>query len=522
MPNISRRNFLAAGSAASVLTIMPRLAFSESNAKPTLKIAVQALPVSLEPVNAIGNVGNRISNALFDTLIRRDFFSNDNGSGTQLAPAIAASWHREDERTVTVTLADGVKFHNGRAVTAADVAFSFSKERLWGEKPMLARGPLFSAKFEKVEAVDDRTVRFKTVTADYSLEKRLASWIAWVVPEKEYREMGPDAFGQKPTGTGPYKLVEFVTGDRVVLEAFDDYYLGKPTASRVTFQVVPEVASRVAGLVSGEYDMACALSPDNLAMLTAQPHVEARATQIENVHLYIFQCDAPVVSDRRVRQAMNLAIDRDLLNKALWGGLAGITNGFQIPQYGACYDANRPGFAHDPAKAAALLKEAGYKGEKITFRTLNDYYVNSVAAIQMMMEMWKAVGLNVDMQILETWDQVLAKGMQVRNWSNGFQMPDASSPLSSDWGPNGSAQKTHGWKAPEEYNILAAKVTSLPDGPERKQAFQRMLDIWEEEAPGAVLYRPVEIYGVRRDIGWKPVSFEFMDLRPYNLKFANR
>ena len=521
MPHISRRHFLAGATAIGAVPLFPAGAFAQDAIRPQLRIAVQGLPVSLEPINAISNVGNRISNAIFDTLIRRDFFSNDTGSGVELVPAIAASWTREDERTLVVTIADGVKFHDGSAVTAQDVAFSFSADRLWGDKPMVARGPLFSAKFESVEAIDEKTVRFRTKAADFSLEKRLASWIAWIVPEKAYREMGPEVFGLNPIGTGPYKLAEFVTGDRVVLEAFDDYYLGKPTASKITFQVVPEVATRAAGLISGEYDIVCALTPDNLAMVNDQTHVEARAGQIENVHLYVFQCDAPVVSDRRVRQALNLSIDREMINQALWGGLAGITNGFQIPQYGNVYDADRPGFKYNPERARALLQEAGYNGERITFRTLNDYYVNSVAAIQMMMEMWKAVGLNVEMEIRETWDQVLADGLQMRNWSNGFQMPDAATPLTSDWGPTGSPQTTHAWKAPQEYNDLAAKIASLPDGEERKAAFQRLLDIWEEEAPGAVLYRPVEIYGVRRDIDWKPVSFEFMDLRPYNLTFAS-
>jgi len=522
MPTLSRRQFMIAASALGAAgALTSSRAFAQDAAgRPELRIAVQSLPTSLEPVNAISNVGNRITNALFDTLIRRDFLSQPDGTGTDLVPAIAASWQRDDERTVSVTLADNIKFHDGSLVSAADVAFTFSSDRLWGEKPMVPRGPLFSAQFESVEAVDDKIVRFRTVAADYSLEKRLASWISWIVPEKAYRDMGPDAFGLKPIGTGAYKFVEFVTGDRVVLEANDDYYLGKPTASRITFQVVPEVATRVAGLISGEYDMACALTPDNIELINSQEHVDTRASQIENVHLYIFKSDAPVVSDKRVRQAMNLSIDRDLMNQALWAGLAGVPNGFQIPAYGETYDANRPGFKHDPEKAKALLQEAGYNGELITFRTLNDYYVNSVAAIQMMLEMWKAVGLNVDMQILETWDQVQGDGMQLRNWSNGFQMPDAATPLTTDWGPAGTAQTTSGWKAPEEYNQLAAQVASLPDGEERRTAFQKLLDIWEDEAPGAVLYRPVEIYGVRKDINWKPVSFEFMDLRPYNLSFA--
>ncbi|MBX3539730.1 MAG: ABC transporter substrate-binding protein [Chelatococcus sp.] len=517
MLDLSRRSFMAGSAAVATLAAT---GVSAQAKRPELRIAVQGLPVTLEPVNAIGNVGNRVTNAIFDTLIRRDFFADGSGSATALVPAIAKSWKRDDARTVTVTLADGIKFHNGETVTAKDVAFTFSADRAWGAKPMVPRGPLFSANFESVEAIDDKTVRFKTKADDFSLEKRLASWISWVVPEKLYREQGPEAFGLKPVGTGPYKLVEFIPGDRVVLEAFDDYYLGRPTASRVTFQVVPEVATRAAGLISGDYDIVCALTPDNLPLLASQSHVEARSSQIENVHLVVYQSDAPALSDKRMRQALNLSIDRDLINKTLWGGLAGITNGFQIPQYGVVYDPKRPGFKHDPAAARELVKAAGYKGEPITFRTLNDYYVNSNAAIQMMLEMWKAVGINARMEILDQWSQVLAPGLQIRNWSNGFQMPDAATPLPSDWGPKGSVQTVHGWKAPQAFNDLAAQVASMPDGDDRRGAFQRLLDIWEDEAPGAVLYRPVEIYGIRRDINWKPVSFEFMDLRPYNLSFA--
>lgn len=520
MPVLSRRELMVGGAALGASAMLPRSAFAQSTDRPALRIAVQALPVTLEPVNAISNVGNRISNALFDTLIHRNFLAKPDGSGTDLVPAIASAWKREDDRTVTVTIADGIKFHDGSIVTPADVAFTFSKERLWGAKPMVPRGPLFSANFESVEAIDDKTVRFRTVAPESSLEKRLASWIAWVVPEKIYRSLGPEKFGLNPVGTGAYKFVEFAPGDHVTLEAFDDYYLGKPTASRITFQVVPEVATRVAGLISGEYDFACALTPDNIATVNGQSNVEARSAQIENVHVYMFQCDAPVVSDKRVRQAMNFAIDRKLLNDALWGGLAGVPNGFQFPTYGVCYDAERPAFTHDPEKAKALLQEAGYQGEKITFRTLNDYYVNSVAAIQMMLEMWKDVGLNVDMQILDSWDQVLGAGLQLRNNSNGFQMPDASTPITTDWGPKGGSQTQAAWKPPAEYNALCAKVVSLPDGDERKAAFQQLISLWEDEAPGAVLYRPVEIYGVRRNIKWQPVTFEFMDLRPYNLSFT--
>jgi peptide/nickel transport system substrate-binding protein len=93
-------------------------------------------------------------------------------------------------------------------------------------------------------------------------------------------------------------------------------------------------------------------------------------------------------------------------------------------------------------------------------------------------------------------------------------------PLTTDWGPRGAIQTSSKWAAPAEYNQLIEQIRATPDGDERRRQFQRLQDIWEDEAPGTILYRPYELYAARKSINWKPVSFEFMDLRPYNLAFA--
>jgi peptide/nickel transport system substrate-binding protein len=513
-PALSRRAALALAGAAT----LPLPAIGQPR-RPALRIAVQGVPDSMEPINAISNVGNRVSNQLFDTLIHRDFLSNEAGNGTRLVPGIAEGWERRDDRTLDVTLRQGVKFHNGRDVTVEDVAFTFSGQRLWGERPMVPRGPLFSAAFEEPEILDRRRVRIRTRGPDATIEKRLASWVAWVVPAPEYLAAGADAFGLRPIGTGPYRFAELRAGDRIMLEAHDAYFRGRPTASRVTFQSVPEVSARLAGLLAGDYDMATTLFPDHIAVLERNREAEPRGIVIENVHLLVYQADAPVLADRRVRQALNAALDRDLMNRALWQGRANVPNGFNVPEYGDAYDPARPPFRAEPERARALLAEAGYRGERISFRTLPQWYALAVPAAQMMQQMWRAVGLNVDIDIHENWGQVLQPGLQVRNWSNGFQMPDPVSTLASDWGPQGSVQRSHGWQAPAEYNELAGRLIATPDGPDRRRIFQRMVDIWLEEAPGTIMYRPYELYGVRRSIRWKPVSFEFMDLRPGNLEF---
>lgn len=517
---ISRRRTLQLAGAAGLSLAAPNLALGQApGRRPTLRVAAQGVPGNLEPIELISNVGNRVAHALYDPLIHRDFFSKPDGTGTELRPGLAESWRRVDGRTLEVNLRRGVKFHNGEEMTAEDVAFTFSEQRLWGARPLSPRGPNFTADFASVEVTGPLQVRFTTRAPDVSLEQRLASWVARVVPRRHYLEVGPDGFATRPVGTGPFKLRELRTGDRVVLEANDDYWMGRPTVDTVTFASVPEVSTRIAGLISGEYDIVTTLPTDALPQLRRHRNVEARGIVIENAHLLVYQCDAPVMSDKRFRQALNFAIDRKLMSDSLWAGLAAVPNGFQFPEYGASYDPARVGMTFDPDRARALLREAGYRGERIVYRTLPAWYAQAMPAAQMVQQFWRAVGIDAHVQVFENWNQLLqAPGMQVRNWSNGFQMPDPVSPLTSDWGPRGNVQRMHGWSPPAEYNDLIATVTGETDPARRRAAFQRFITIWEDEAPGTILYRPYELYGVRANIDWRPVSFEFMDLRPYNLR----
>ena len=515
----TRRSFLIGGASAAGAAAFsfPRPAIAQSE-RPDIVIAVQGLRDGHEPIEAISNIGMRVVNALYDTLFYRDYLGAPDGSGTAIEPGLATAVERVDPRTVRIRLRDDVLFHNGKPMTAQDVAFSFGEERFFGETPMTPRAVYFRPALERVTALDDGVVEFVTKAPDYAMEKRLASWIAWVVPEEDYRTKGFEGFNLAPVGTGPYRQKELVRGDRIVLEANDAYWRGKPTARTITFVVVPETATRIAGLISGEYDIVCALAPDSLPLLERYDNVEGRGAQIENTHLIVHNQVGPL-ADARVRRAMHLSIDRDRLNEALWAGLAGVPNGFQLPMQGPAYDAGRAPYRQDIAEAKRLLSEAGYAGEPISYRTLNDYYVNSVAAAQVMQQWWQEAGLNVEIEIKENWGQVLEDGLMTRNWSNGFPVADPVAPLTTDWHAGSTVQTTYGWNAPEEFNAALETIKVSPDGPERTAAFQRALTIWDEEAPGTPLYRPYELYGVRKSVGWRPVTFEWMDLRPHNLTF---
>ena len=517
-PMLNRRTVIKGAAAAAGAATLPIPALAQGT-RPDMVVAVQDLPKNLEPIDSISNIGPRIANTIFDTPMYRDFLAKPDGSGIAITENIATSFEQVDPQRSRIKIRKDVKFHNGEPVRAADVAFTFGEKRMFGEEPMSPKARVFKPNLTEVKAVDDETVEFVTAEPDYTMQKRLASWMAFIVPEADYLDKGFDGFGQAPVGTGPYKFKEFASGDRVVLEANDDYFRGKPTARSVTFQVVPETSTRVAGLVSGEYDIAVALSPDNIPLLDRYDQIEGRSALIENTHLVVHRQVGPL-ENKLVRQAMHLCIDRDQLNKGLWGGLAGEMRGFQMPHQGEAYNPNRPAYLQDMAKAKQLLSEAGYNGEKITFRTLPNWYVNGLAAAQVMQQWWQEAGINVEIEIKENWGQINNEELMSRNWSNGFWLADPVAPLTSDWHDKGGAKTRYLWDAPEEFGTLLNKIRTSPDGAERSTAFQRALDIWDDEAPATPLYRPVEIYGVKKNVGWRPVSFEWMDLRPHNLTFS--
>lgn len=522
MLRTDRRNFLIGVSAAALLasTSGVNLAFAQERRE--LRLGVNGLPNSLEPVNAISNTGVRIVTQIFDTLIARDWFHDGApGNGSELVPALAESWERIDDKSVRFKLRQNVLFHNGVEMTADDVAYTFSSDRLWGDEAIktIPNGRNFSPNWDQPVVEDKYTVVLRTKTPSYLIEKIVASWVGRIVPKEYYQGLGAVEFGNKPIGTGPYKFVEFIAGDRVVLDANDSYWGEKPSASKITYQVVAEPATRVAGLISGEYDIVTTLTPDDMALVNSYPDLETRGTLIENFHMFTFNMNQPVFKSKTLRRAMALAVNRPLIVEALWKNLAVIPNGLNFPHFGATYDPDRRPLEYDVAEAKRLVAESGYDGTAITYRTMGNYYANAIPALLMMIEMWKEIGVNVVPEIYAPGTTAKDEDIWIRNWSNGLSLTDALNTIVSEFGPGRGVQTRWGWEAPAEFNELAMKVQELPDGPERFDAFNRMRDIFEEEAPAVILYQPFDVYGARKDVNWKPVSFETMELRAHNLSF---
>jgi peptide/nickel transport system substrate-binding protein len=517
---LTRRRFTQGAIAAPFVVTTPN-AFAQSDRRPVLTVAVADLPPTLEPARELSNVGTRVTYSLFDTPIRRDFLGTADGGGAGLKPHLFESWVRESATSLRCTIRRGIMMHDGQELNAADVAYTFREGRLWGPKPEIPEGRAYFGTLAGCEALDTHAVRFTTRVPDVLLEQRLASWCSWIVSKAQYERLGADGFGMNPIGSGPFRFVSMRANDHITFDAFDGYWMGRPTARRVIFREIPELSARIAGLVSGEFDIITNIPPDQVSVIAGYRDVEPRSVVLANSHVLTFDAKGPQTSDKRIRQALALSVDRPKLVDALWLGKAVVPKSHNYPEYG---DMHLPDWKmpFDKDRARALLREAGYKGEPITYRTMPNYYTAALDAAQIMVEMWKEVGINAQLQVVENFNQMRAAGQQIGNNSNSTRLPDPLGALWVSWGPTSFFQTSKAYTAEdaEPFNVAGRALERETDPAKRKELFRQMLTAWEDACPGTVLYQPFETYGAKKKVRWRPYSFYFMDLRHDNLTFA--
>lgn len=471
-----------------------------------LKIGVADLPKHMDPMRDVGNVGIRIHYNIFETLLQAD-------QKTDFSPKqmLAEEWKRVDDYSVEFKLKKGVKFHNGDEMTAKDIKYSFDRLKKGLQGMELAASLMNGIK--DVEVVDDYTVKLTTETVDPILEDRIASsWGAWVLPADYLEEVGDEEFAVHPVGTGPY-MVESYSPQKVVLERFEDYWGEKPAAKRIEYIVYPETSARITALVTGEVDIITQLPPDQLASVETQKGLNVISKNISNMHVLVFNTQYGPLKDKKVRQALSLAIDRQLLADTLWAGKAVVPRGHQFTEYGDMYLDDYPLAEYNLEKAKQLIAESSYNGETIEYELRSGYYTFGNEAAEAIVDMWKQIGVNAKVVFTEK-----VEYKQASNWSNTMRFPDPVGGLWLLWGPGSTASKKHWVDMSDEFIAKGEELASITDMEKRKTLEREMMEIWDEEAPGAVLYYPFESWGVRDGIEWEPYSSQTMDFRAENFK----
>ncbi|MFC6488509.1 ABC transporter substrate-binding protein [Nitratireductor sp. GCM10026969] len=539
MFSLNRRHALGLLGATAGSIALPRFAIGQT-ARPSVTIAVQKITNNntLDIWNEQSNVGERVFFPnLWEGLILRDWMGNQGP-----VPGLATEWTRIDDKTLELKLRQGVKFHNGEELTADDVVFSFSAERVFGDTQPVGGETIFEADHKPttakelpasvpgigrrlwpalagVEAVDKYTVRFHNATPDVTLEGRLYAFGSQIASRRAWDEASSYAeWAQKPVTTGPYMVGEFRPDVSLTLVAFDDYWGGRPPLEQIRFVEVPEVSSRVNGLLSGEYDFACDLPPDQIAAIQAAEGLEVQSSTIWNHRVSVFNTQNAILADPLVRRAMTHSIDRQAIVDSLWAGQTVIPAGLQFKSYGDMFVEGWTVPEFDPQLARDLLKQANYKGDAIPYRLLNNYYTNQTPTAQIMVEMWRQVGLNVEIEMKENWGQIHdPQGVKgVRDWSASNLINDPITPMVVQFGPNGEVQQKKDWTN-AEVNELSVVMETSTDRAVRKKAFARMLEICEREDPVyQLLHQNAVFTGMKSSLNWKAAPAFAMDFRASN------
>lgn len=386
---------------------------SGDKAKDSSEIVVgipQDLEDSLDPHKALAAGTKEILFNVYEGLLKPDSQGNN-------IPAVAESYTvSEDLMTYTFKLRDGIKFHNGKNVTADDVKYSIDKFAgiSDGSEPLVSA---FSV-IEEVNIIDDKTVDVVLNTPDTDLPTYLAMVSAAIIPKDN---KNPDTVA---IGTGPYKYVSRSPQENVICEAFDDYWGEKANIKNVTFKVEANADSIVMDLLGGSIDFYARLTIDQVKQLNDEFSVYEGTMNLVQA-LYLNNNVKPF-DDVRVRQALSYATDVDEILDITAEGKGTKIGSSMFPAFGKYYDESLSKlYPTDIEKAKELLKEAGYENGFNMTITVPSNYQPHIDVAQVLAEQYKKIGVNAEIQLVE-WNSWLSDVYTGRNFESTVIGVDAS------------------------------------------------------------------------------------------------
>ena len=308
-------------------------------------------------------------------------FRETNG---KVIPWLAESWERQGNLVWRLKLRKNVKFTNGEPFDAESAKYSLDCvvtpalfPKTTGQKRNWLR------MVEKVNIVDANTI---AITTKYPSRSMLAYLSVFgMLPPRHAKDLG-EKYGANPVGTGPYRVVEYVPGNRLAMDANKSYWGGVPANEKLTIRILPEGATRVAALEAGEVGMINNLPPDQAERIKSNPKLDTIEVMSTRIAMWPMTANRPPFNDVRVRRAVNYGLDKEGIVKAMLGGHGMVAKSVYAPSL--LYFKEQPAYEFDLEKAKKLLAEAGAVGAKINYgypsgRYLNDKQIGQVVAQQL-------------------------------------------------------------------------------------------------------------------------------------------
>lgn len=499
---------------------------------PTLTLAVSAPVTSIDPHyhNLTPNLA--LARHIFSSLTETD-------SQAKIIPGLASSWRLVDEQTWEFKLRPEARFHNGAPFTADDVVFTLDRV------PKVANSPSSYSIYTKavvgVEVVDPHTIRLRTDGVYPLLPNDLAQ--VMMLSRSVHEGASTEDFnsGKVAIGTGPYRFVSYRPGDRVELERNEEYWGEKPAWGRVGYRILSNGASRTAALLAGDVQFIDNVPTTDIAKLRTDNRVALSETVgLRIIYLAMDQSRdtaTPFVSgpggetlernplkDKRVRQALSLAINREAIADRVMEGAA-VPSGQFLPKGTFGYVPGLDAPAGDANKAKALLAEAGLpKGLRMTLHGPNDRYINDARVIQSIGQMWTRAGIQTAVEPAP-WTTFVAKASRQElsvflvGW--GSATGEGTNPLRSlvaTWDAGrGMGVSNRGRYSNPAMDAVLARALATADDPARDALIQEATRMAMEDVGIVPLYIQKNIWGMRPDLTHTPRVDEetrAMDVKP--------
>ena len=503
MRGVSRRAFLGTAGGGAAILLRPGPGWAQGDKQGgILRVSVTFGLSTINPIMHISGAEWIATKWMYNNLTRLSV-------KREVVPDLAESWTSTDAARVwTFKLRPGVKFHSGRELTADDVVATFST-LLDPKTASPYRGEV--GPIDRVEAVDKQTVRFLMKAPFGVLPAMLAVPNARIVAREGLGDL--KALASREFGTGPFKLKEFVAGDRLVVERFGEYFRkGQPYLDGVILRVFPDPTTELAAFKSKEVDLISGLTPDLFSQVATLPGAEGLAVAGGTFAAVTLPSDKPPFNDNRVREALKLCVDRTLMLAAIHNGQGEVGSDHPVSTAYPAYSPLPPR-PPDIARARTLLKEAGLGGVSFKLFAANSPPIRERIAV-VLKEMARPAGFNIDVEVV-AYDRYLA---QV--WNKGVPYvvyygtrPTADAILMKLYHPKEGLDEGR-WAAanPNAIRILEqAREVTEPD--RRRRLYAEFLKISRDDGPFILPFFANELngkWGFVRDYQINPASFDLV------------
>lgn len=451
----------------------------------TVVVAIESSPNSLDPRIGTDAMAERIDGQLFDPLVRKD-------EHFEMQPWLATSWSQPDPLTWIFHLRDGVRFSDGRALTAEDVAWTI--QSMIDGSLLTSKSGAF-AHVAQVQATNRLTVTVHMKSPDASLLFNLSDGLFGVVPKGAGRD-----FASAPVGSGPFRFVSAEQDKEVIAERNPNYWASPPKIERVRFSVVPDAVTVALELEKGSVDIASnEITLDLVHALEARPGLKVETGQGSPVMYLNFNVARGPLADRRVRQAVACAIDRQAIIDAVWRGRAQLADTL-LPSghWAAAAPDQLAHWPHDLARAKALLDAAGYRPGahgtrlRLEMKTSTDETTRLLAEILQSQLAEAGIALILRSSEFGTFYSDVTTGrfeMYALRWIGSNEDPDIFHyAYGSDRFPPKGGNRGH-YSNPTVDELLTA-AASVTEEPVRRADYIRVEQILSQELPGIPLWYP--------------------------------